>query len=315
MKLLLPTGSGTKDEIQANNVVLPAGKFLVQTTLDWTGMDVSLDNGEYSFMVFSVSVGGESYSIVLGKWAPDDATPNPGPGTGYDFQDTLGGSKNGANVAAGADVLRFERTAANELKAYFNAVEFSWGTVAGVGDFFLRVLYFGGGTKPSIQSNFASVLAQDGDGNDLYVPVATWTDQTANNNDALQATLADRPAYVPDIANGYAGTRFDGSDTMAAAFALPQPFTLHIAAKITKPGSTLDVLGDSNASLQMTSDGYAQGDAGSSITDDVDLDGVMHVYSLVADPEGLNANDDFSGATINSIRWTEISAAGGTMSI
>jgi hypothetical protein len=77
-------------------------------------------------------------------------------------------------------------------------------------------------------------------------PISPWIDVgLAPAENATNATPANRPALIADIANGFPGAQYDGvNDTLNAPLVLPLPWTMAIAIKIpTKPGSKKYILG------------------------------------------------------------------------
>ncbi len=77
-----------------------------------------------------------------------------------------------------------------------------------------------------LYTDAAKTTPATADGDAVY----TWADQSGNGNDAVQATLANRPLLKLAIQNGRAVVRFDGTnDSLAtAAITIAQPLTIFV---------------------------------------------------------------------------------------
>lgn len=70
-------------------------------------------------------------------------------------------------------------------------------------------------------------------------PVPTWTDESGNGNDAVQATGAKQPSYQTNQLNGHPIVRFDSARCMGiTTLSVNQPYTIFIVLKDVMDGST-----------------------------------------------------------------------------
>jgi phage gp46-like protein len=132
-------------------------------------------------------------------------------------------------------------------------------------------------------------------------PISPWIDiGLAPAENATEAVFANRPALIADIANGYAGARFDGvNDTLNAPLVLPLPWTQAIAGAFTKPTSKKYILGKAGTGgiyiAPVT--GFVGVDlGGTGIEGATDRSGSMiNVQAKAEDISGpISASDDFT---------------------
>ncbi len=134
-----------------------------------------------------------------------------------------------------------------------------------------------------------AIALNDGD------PVGTWEDSSVNNNDATQATAANKPTYKTNILNGLPVVRFDGTNDYLAANGLgtlisgaDKPFTVVI---LFRAASGADVYSWGNSgntvpflTMRISSDkptSWKRDDAGSG-TQKIPTDGASTTYRIVS---------------------------------
>lgn len=181
------------------------------------------------------------------------------------------------------------------LSFLYNDVVFDTDTVAGTLDR-VNIQLEGRNNSGDIQMYVDNISGTDANGDPLIIGIEDWSDKSGEANDLTQSTIAYRPKYVLNGANSYSVARFDATDTMASSLALPQPFTLHATVKLTTPGTTQVLMGDSNAGIRMNSSGHIEAYAGSIITDSVDYSGSWVTISMTAD--GTNSNLYINGSKV-----------------